>query len=82
MTSSLESKGVPFIETSGEGDSQVLKMLRELYLDFTDEEIALAKEKLDRYIVLAWDIFSVTKPLLFDSPLETSYDENIKVEPS
>jgi hypothetical protein len=30
--------------------------LRELYPDLTEEELEIAKENLDRYLLLAWDI--------------------------
>lgn len=38
-------------------DEQLLAQLKTLYPNLSDEDLILAKEALDRYLLLAWEIY-------------------------
>ena len=60
-----------------------LEKLRVLYPTLSDEELAMARENLDRYLLLAWEIYEDLKIASQAVPLTTesaSHTMSVKVD--
>jgi hypothetical protein len=64
----------PYPDTNDE-----LATLKALYPNLSPEELALAKENLDRYLSLAWEIYEDSRLAALCEPAPSSPDHHLAV---